>query len=253
MEEAEVNEGEDFVHLPFKTLDDLPQNAKVVWSRTDKPNTVHEYQDGQNQLETQDPDYQDRTAMNPDAVRIKDLTLTLNDPSPEDNGIYICTVYNDDGKILRRKTVTLTVRVYNIEKVSVNKENRSVVLPFHVTRRLLSEDITVEWRLTGLEDTVLYKYKGGCHSPTEDQVYGGHTEMNEDPLTGDLSLTIKDFSLADGVYICSIIDKNEDILQQKVVVLIVRGINSTEADSLKQRRNQNSPSPERIPLRSILG
>ncbi|XP_015260385.1 PREDICTED: muscle M-line assembly protein unc-89-like, partial [Cyprinodon variegatus] len=225
MEEVEVTEGEDVVHLPFKTLANLPQDAKVVWSHTDKPDKVHQYQNGQNQLERQNREYQDRTAMNPDALQTGDLTLTLKDPRLGDSGIYICIVYDNDGKILRRKVVTLTVRVYKVEKVSVDEGKRSVVLPFHATPSLLSESITVEWRLSDVEDTMLYKYQRGHHIPAEDQVYGGHTEMNKDPLTtGDLSLTIRDLRLTDGVYTCTIYDENEERLQQKVVVLIVRDL-----------------------------
>ncbi|XP_038134947.1 uncharacterized protein LOC119779386 [Cyprinodon tularosa] len=224
MEEVDVTVSEDVVRLPFKTLAHLPHDAKVVWNHTDKPNTVHEYQECQNQLERQNHEYQDRTDMRPDAVKTKDLTLTLKDPKLEDSGVYISTIYNKDGKILARKTVMLTVRVYKVEKVSVDEGKRSVVLPFHATRRLLSEGITVEWRLTDVEDTMLYKYQTGQHIPAEDQDYGGHTEMNEDPLTtGDLSLTIRDFPLTDGVYTCTIYDENGKRLQQKVVVLIVRG------------------------------
>ncbi|XP_015224481.1 PREDICTED: uncharacterized protein LOC107080791 [Cyprinodon variegatus] len=161
--------------------------------------------------------------------RLENLTLTISDPRLEDSGIYICIVYSSDGKILRRKIVTLTVRVYKVEKVSVDEGKRSVVLPFHATRRLLSEDITVEWRLSDVEDIMVYKYQRGRHMPAEDQVYGGHTEMNEDPLTtGDLSLTIRDLRLTDGVYTCTIYDENGERLQQKVVVLIVRGLQIVE-------------------------
>ncbi|XP_038129753.1 muscle M-line assembly protein unc-89-like isoform X1 [Cyprinodon tularosa] len=225
MEEVEVTEGEDVVHLPFKTLANLPHDAKVVWSHTDKPDKVHQYQNGQNQLERQNCEYQDRTSMNPDALQTGDLTLTLKDPRLGDSGIYICIVYDNDGKILRRKVVTLTVRVYKVEKVSVDEGKRSVVLPFHATPSLLSGSITVEWKISDVEDTMLCKYQRGCHIPAEDQVYGGHTEMNKDPLTtGDLSLTIRDLRLTDGVYTCTIYDENGERLQQKVVVLIVRDL-----------------------------
>ncbi|MEQ2263761.1 hypothetical protein XENORESO_012359 [Xenotaenia resolanae] len=115
--------------------------------------------------------------------------------------------------------------VYQVIKVSVEEGKRSVVLPFKVTRRLLSEDITVEWRLSDLEDRLLYIYHRGRQGPTQDQVYGGHTEMTEDPLTtGDFSLAISDLRLTDSVYTCTVYDEHGEILHQKVVVLIVRGL-----------------------------
>lgn len=112
--------------------------------------------------------------------------------------------------------------VHQVEKVTVEEGRRRVVLPFKATRRLLSEDITVEWKLSDMEDKVLYSYHGGVPTPSQDPVRD-HAEMNGDLTTGDLSLTIKDIHLNDGVYTCTIYDKERKTLQQKVVVLIVRG------------------------------
>lgn len=111
MEEVEVPDREEFVLLPFRTTAaGLPQQARVVWIHTDKPNTVHEYQSNQNQSGTQNQEYMDRTEMNPDALVTGDLSLTLKDPRLEDSGVYICTVYNTTRKILKRKVLTLTVK-----------------------------------------------------------------------------------------------------------------------------------------------
>lgn len=111
MEEVEVADREEFVLLPFRTAADLPAESKVVWSRTDQHNSVHEYQNSQNQSDRQNQEYLNRTQMNPDALRTGDLTLTLNCPRLEDSGVFICTVYNDqDGRILKRKVLMLHVK-----------------------------------------------------------------------------------------------------------------------------------------------
>ncbi|KAM4714220.1 muscle M-line assembly protein unc-89-like isoform 2-T5 [Anableps anableps] len=249
MEEVEVPDREEFVLLPFKTAADLPLDSKVVWSRTDKRNIVHEYQNGQNQSARQNQEYLDRTEINPDALRTADLTLTLKDPRLGDSGIFICTVYSIDGKILRRKVVTLTVKVYQVEKVFVEEGRRSVVLPFKVAPHLLSGDTTVEWTLSDLENRVLHRYCKGQNSSTQDQVYGGHTEMNEDLMTtGDLSLTISNVRLSDGVYTCSIYEEHGEILQQKVVVLIVRGLQVEIVEVTKGEPSVSLPFKVPAPL-----
>ncbi|KAM4564643.1 uncharacterized protein V3H82_013720 isoform 3-T3 [Fundulus diaphanus] len=247
MEEVEVADREENVRLPFNTAAHLPQDAKVVWKRTDRTGTVYEFQNGQNQSDGQNPEYLDRTEMNPDALGNRDLTLTLKDPSQRDSGVFICTVYNADGKILGRKVVTLTVKVYKVEKVSVEEGTRSVVLPFRTAPRLLSGNVTVEWRLADVDDMMLYTYDRGQHRPTQDQTYGGHTKMNEDLLTtGDLSLTLSDLRLTQSVYTCSIHNEGEEILQQKVVVLIVRAL---QVEVVEVTKGEPSVSlPFKIPL-----
>ncbi|XP_054880761.1 V-set domain-containing T-cell activation inhibitor 1-like, partial [Poeciliopsis prolifica] len=122
MEEVEVADRDAFVRLPFQTAADLPADSKVVWSRTDQQNSVHEYQNHHNQPDRQNQEYLNRTQMSPDALRTGNLTLTLNDPRLADSGVFICTVYNDqDGTILKRKVLMLNVKVHQVDKVSVEE------------------------------------------------------------------------------------------------------------------------------------
>ncbi|XP_025760107.1 myelin-oligodendrocyte glycoprotein [Oreochromis niloticus] len=60
---------------------------------------------------------------------------------------------------------------------------------------------------------------------SQDPVYRGHTEMNEDPLnTKDLILKLKDLHFTDSdVYTCTVYKKYGNILLQKVVTLKVKG------------------------------
>lgn len=133
--------------------------------------------------------------------------------------------------------------------MTVEEGSRSIVLPFRIARHLLSEEITVEWRLSDTDDKVLYSYCGGVPTPPQDPPYKDHTEMNEDPVTtGDLSLTIKDFHLTDSVYICTIRDKEGRILQQKVVVLIVRALQAEIVAITKGETSVSLPCKMQPPL-----
>ncbi|XP_043954538.1 uncharacterized protein LOC122820908 isoform X2 [Gambusia affinis] len=219
MEEVEVADREEFVLLPFRTTADLPAESKVVWSRTDQHNSVHEYQNSQNQ------EYLNRTQMNPDALRTGDLTLTLNCPRLEDSGVFICTVYNNqDGRILKRKVLILHVKVHQVEKVSVQEGRRSVVLPFKAPSPLMNEASAVEWKLSDRENKLVCRRCRDQNSPAQD--HEGHM-MNEDLMrTGDFSLMINNVSLTDSLFICSVYNEDRKILRQKVVVLIVRGFQS---------------------------
>jgi len=107
-----VTEGEEFVLLPFRIASNLPDDVRVTWRRTDKDKAVHEYPTDQNQsnmLSRILEDYQGRTEMTEDGVRTGDLSVTLKVPRVSDSSIYICSVYNSEGTILRQKMVTLTV------------------------------------------------------------------------------------------------------------------------------------------------
>ncbi|XP_013763411.1 uncharacterized protein LOC106455978 [Pundamilia nyererei] len=91
--QVEVEEGVESVQLPFKTTQNLPEDATVVW-KDQINNKVHV----------------DRTKMNEDLLKTGDLSLTLKYPTDWDNWTYTCTVYSREGNILLKKQVQLTVR-----------------------------------------------------------------------------------------------------------------------------------------------
>lgn len=107
-ETVEVTEGKNSVLLPFKSKVHLPEDVTVEWRRSGSINLlVHKSQNGQHQ---QDQIYQGRTEMNEDALRTCNLSLTLKDIQLNDQGVYTCVVYRNDGEILTQKVVTLRVK-----------------------------------------------------------------------------------------------------------------------------------------------
>ncbi|XP_039890200.1 butyrophilin-like protein 10 [Simochromis diagramma] len=108
--QVEVEEGAEFVQVPFKTTENLPEDTKVKWERQEpKPTvTVHLYENGFHQIEEQHQCYRDRTKMNEDLLKTGDLSLTLKYPTERDSGKYRCEANNRD--IIRYKTVQLRVK-----------------------------------------------------------------------------------------------------------------------------------------------
>lgn len=110
METVEVTEWNKSVLLPFKTKDDLSQDATVEWRRSDsKHRKVHMFQSSQHLSGEQDEIYRGRTEMNKEALRTGDLSLTLKELGITDSGVYTCTVCTH-GKVLKQKVVVLSVR-----------------------------------------------------------------------------------------------------------------------------------------------
>ncbi len=106
---VEVDSGVESVQLPCKMIVYLPEGAKVEWK--DSYNMmVHVYQNGSYQPEEQDESYRGRTEMNEDLLRTGDFSLTLKNPTDNDTGIFTCTVYNRNGKILMMNQVKLNVK-----------------------------------------------------------------------------------------------------------------------------------------------
>uniref|UniRef100_A0AAZ1X357 Ig-like domain-containing protein n=1 Tax=Oreochromis aureus TaxID=47969 RepID=A0AAZ1X357_OREAU len=108
--QVEVEEGAESVQLPFKTTQNLPEDAMVRWEREEpKPSIrVHVYQNGSDQPKEQHQVYRDRTKMNEDLLKTGDLSLTLKHPTERDSGEYRCFVHSR--KIIRWKTVSLKVK-----------------------------------------------------------------------------------------------------------------------------------------------
>ncbi|CAI5670063.1 unnamed protein product [Oreochromis niloticus] len=106
---VEAEEGAESVQLPFKTTQNLPKDAMVVWERIEpESNTVHVYENGSDQPEEQHQDYRDRTKVNEDLLKTGDLSLTLKHPTERDSGRYRCDVYSSN--IWRYKNVVLKVK-----------------------------------------------------------------------------------------------------------------------------------------------
>ncbi|XP_027130949.1 uncharacterized protein LOC113744615 [Larimichthys crocea] len=109
-EVVEVYEWDEYLTLPFKVQNQLPEDATVQWKRT-KPikMMVHVYQGGEHQPDKQAGYFRDRTWMARDPLKSKDLSVKIKYPGYSDRGIYVCTVYRD-GIILMQKEVLCRVK-----------------------------------------------------------------------------------------------------------------------------------------------
>ncbi|XP_065326043.1 uncharacterized protein LOC134621204 [Pelmatolapia mariae] len=105
---VEVEEGAESVQLPFKTTQNLPEDAEVEWWNISSYDKVHLYKNGSDQPEEQHQVYRDRTKMNEDPLKTGDLSLTLKYPTERDSGEYSCDL--DSGNIWRYKKVLLKVK-----------------------------------------------------------------------------------------------------------------------------------------------
>ncbi|XP_042073109.1 uncharacterized protein LOC121813418 [Haplochromis burtoni] len=105
--QVEVEEGAESVQLPFKTTQNLPEDAGVRWEDSSY-RAVHVYKNGSDQLDKQHQVYRDRTKMNEDLLKTGDLSLTLKHPTDGDSRRYSCRVWRDGW--IRNKTVLLKVK-----------------------------------------------------------------------------------------------------------------------------------------------
>ncbi|CAI5669967.1 unnamed protein product [Oreochromis niloticus] len=105
--QVEVEEGVESFQLPFKTTENLPEDAVVVWRDSDD-RKVHVYKNSSDQLEEQDQDYRGRTKMDEDLLRTGDLSLTLEQPTERDSGVYKCMVTSSS--IIQYKIIPLKVK-----------------------------------------------------------------------------------------------------------------------------------------------
>uniref|UniRef100_A0A669DZ15 Ig-like domain-containing protein n=1 Tax=Oreochromis niloticus TaxID=8128 RepID=A0A669DZ15_ORENI len=108
--QVEVEEGAESVQLPFRTTQNLPEDAKVKW-RENKflGNILHVYKNGSDQPDKQHQVYRDRTKMNEDLLKTGDLSLTLKYPTERDSGRYRC-LFLRKADIIRWNTVLLKVK-----------------------------------------------------------------------------------------------------------------------------------------------
>ncbi|CAI5692186.1 unnamed protein product [Oreochromis niloticus] len=243
--QVEVEEGTKSVQLPFKTTENLPEDAEVEWWRyePEPPKTVHKYLIGSEQPDARDQFYRERNEMRDDSLKNGDLSLTLKHPTDRDSGKYICRV--ESKRIKRKKTVLLKVMNCLLE---VEEGAESVQLPFRTTQNLPG-DAKVVWRRIDPEPSVLvHVYENGSDQPDKQhQVYRNRTKMNEDLLkTGDLSLTLKYPTERDsGEYICNVSSKERSISRETTVLLKVKGRVQVQDQTgdIRNRSSSIDPTP----------
>ncbi|XP_015257056.1 PREDICTED: uncharacterized protein LOC107102318 [Cyprinodon variegatus] len=246
----QAKEGDPFVLLPcqFDTFE--VTNPTVLW--TFSSSTVHRRQQGEDQLQDQDPRYRGRTSMRTDALADKDLSLNLTKLVLSDSGNYSCIV-RDHREEIHRESVTLQVEggfpswatallvvlgilVFCISggvlfcfrqhfmseyRVPLGYNKKSVLLPCKTTA-CLSEDVRVEWTDEG--GRKVHVYENGSDLPDEqDGLYKTRTAMEKKFKSGDVSLTLKHPSDEDkNIYTCKIYSQGK-ILTQKTVTLYIKG------------------------------
>ncbi|KAF3698403.1 V-set domain-containing T-cell activation inhibitor 1 B7 -like protein 4 [Channa argus] len=124
--QVEVEEGEESVQLPFRTIGDLPEKPNLKWEKKDVTGWVmmHEIVNGSDQPGSQQENYRDRTEMKEALLKTGDLSLTLKNPTVRDTGTYRCAC--KCLSLLRSKTVLLKVKVRTQDKdETVDIRNRS--------------------------------------------------------------------------------------------------------------------------------
>lgn len=98
-----VSEGQQSVQLPCKTRTRLPPDATVEWRRIDTDMVVYMYPNRQeHQSES------NHTEMRKKPLKTGNLSLTLHNPSPDDNDLYVCTVQKNE-HVLKQRVVSLSV------------------------------------------------------------------------------------------------------------------------------------------------
>uniref|UniRef100_A0A673A8I8 Ig-like domain-containing protein n=1 Tax=Sphaeramia orbicularis TaxID=375764 RepID=A0A673A8I8_9TELE len=104
---VEVEEGKEFVVLPFITTPESLDGVEVRWFyyEDDECKELLVYPKGS--VEHHD-DYRNRTEMNENPLGSGNLSLTLSDPKDTDSGKYRCYVKKNNN-IITMKTVLLKV------------------------------------------------------------------------------------------------------------------------------------------------
>ncbi|XP_063324656.1 V-set domain-containing T-cell activation inhibitor 1-like [Pelmatolapia mariae] len=100
-----VIEGSHSVILPCKTKPDLPEDTRVEWTHSDGKLMVV-YSNNSVHLIELDNVSCGCGMMNEDLLETGDLSLILENPTYDDTGGYICTIYREKD-ILRQKVVLL--------------------------------------------------------------------------------------------------------------------------------------------------
>ncbi|KAM9707812.1 uncharacterized protein ACNS7B_000296 isoform 2-T2 [Menidia menidia] len=210
---VEVHKGAESVLLPCAFNGDLPVDPHFMWTREDlSPKSVHLQRAGKDDLTEQNQRFRGRTAMNPDACKTRNFSLTLMRPQQSDSGGYSCFI--SDGTLeLKQAEVQLKVKANEEVEVGATEGAESVLLPCRAAAGLPT-GTTVEWTLSQPPRVVHVFPK---LSQKQDDLYCSRTEMKEDLLsTGDLSLTLRLPTVRDsGSYVCTV-HTGPDVLRQRV-------------------------------------
>ncbi|XP_026019257.1 butyrophilin-like protein 2 isoform X1 [Astatotilapia calliptera] len=237
---VEVNEGERSVLLPCLFSGFIPDNATLMWTRSDlDPKSVHQ--------------------------RREDFSLTLRKPTNTDSGNYTCSI-SAGGEERRLRDIQLQVKeqfaywasvlvgiagflvpllllvvsgglLYyfrhyfksGYQKV-VDSGVESVQLPCKTTVKFL-KDAKVEWEDRDKRKVHVYQ-NDSDQLGVQDEFYRDRTKMKRNLLEpGDLSLTLKHPTEGDtNTYTCTVYSKEGNILRKKQVELKVR-VPQVEVDS----------------------
>ncbi|XP_035995569.1 uncharacterized protein LOC105922876 [Fundulus heteroclitus] len=216
----EVFEGAELVVLPCHYSGVIPEvNTSVIWSRNDlKPQTVH-LRRKEDDLCGQNQRFSGRTSMKSDALDSRDFSLNLRNPRLYDSGNYVCIISDGTAEItvtevqlqVKASPELLTVTV------KVLKGEESVALPCRYSK-VLEEVVTVKWSRFDLNPNIVHKRREADDFREQNLLFRRRTSMRPDALdSGDFSLTLKEPQLSDsGIYICSIIDDEEEIFLSEV-------------------------------------
>ncbi|XP_062271180.1 myelin-oligodendrocyte glycoprotein-like isoform X1 [Scomber scombrus] len=112
-ETFKVKEGDESVLLPCKVTAPLPEDTVVEWKRLNPEITVHRRSDNRDQPGEQNQLFRTRTSLRQDAVQSGDLSLTLKNITPLDQGTFTCSA-SQGQKTLFSKQVEL--QVYTIDE-----------------------------------------------------------------------------------------------------------------------------------------
>ncbi|XP_017159031.1 uncharacterized protein LOC108166029 [Poecilia reticulata] len=242
--------------LPFQAPPQLLAEASAVdWRLSDRGNRLLcRYS------KDQDSPAQGRVheghMMDEDLLTTGNCSLTISNVSLTD-GVYIGSVWDQRGNILRQTVVVLRLRGFQLEIVKVTDGDPSVTLPFKIPAPL-DEDVRVEWTRPDCRQTEIVSFRNGeIHSAQQVLRYHGRTEMDKDLLaSGDLSLVLKRPRPKDnGLYKCCVYS-GDQILQTKMVTLSVgEPPDGRFTDRLLRgwkRKTSRDPPAENVQLLDVL-
>ncbi|XP_016298854.1 polymeric immunoglobulin receptor-like [Sinocyclocheilus anshuiensis] len=193
------------------------EDLKVEWRRKDSKTLVHLYPDGESRSEKQQQEYQNRAHFFTDQIQHGNFSLRLDNVEEEDAGEYICRVYSKQ-KCVFSTQITLEkddFSSYLSAKVSsaplVAPLGSSVVLPCFCAKRLLSNDLKVEWRR---KETLVHLYQDGeSQTEAQQQDYQDRAHLlTEEIQHGNFSLRLDDLRAEDeGQYTCIVYNKQRSV------------------------------------------